>query len=273
MGDAEGVLPLDGSDFPTQGTASVGVKRPYGGDLGPRAHGQAGVFWGDVSRQGDTVLDRRLYLPEDWADDPARRVKAHVPAGVTFRESWRIAVELLERCRTDLPHAWVTGDDELGRPARFRAWLRRHGERYILDVPCNTSVRDLERRRPRRRRAGRGRRREVPFCRADAWAARQPDAPAVTLAGEMATVFHEQVRSVARRSGVDNAELLGRALAHEIGHLLLRARAHSPTGLMRGVWSMEELTLNRREDWLFAPADRERLQRHAATAVAPEPNR
>lgn len=91
----------------------------------------------------------------------------------------------------------------------------------------------------------------------------------VTLTGEMATIFHEQVRSVARRSGVDNAELLGRALAHEIGHLLLRARAHSPSGLMRGVWSLEELAQNRREDWLFAPADRKRLQHNLAAAAAP----
>jgi hypothetical protein len=91
----------------------------------------------------------------------------------------------------------------------------------------------------------------------------------VTLSGEMATVFHEQVRTVARRSGVDNAELLGRALAHEIGHLLLRARTHSPTGLMRGIWSIAELTQNRREDWLFAPADRRRLQHNVAVAVAP----
>jgi SRSO17 transposase len=94
---------------------------------------------------------------------------------VTFQESWRIAVDLLERCRKDLPHAWVSGDDEMGRPAAFRRWLRGHGERYVLDVPCNTSVRDLECRRPRRRRAGRGRKRETPFRRADAWAARQPE--------------------------------------------------------------------------------------------------
>ena len=125
---------------------------------------------------GYAPLDRRLYLPEDWADDPARRAKCHVPEAVTFQESWRIAADLLERCRKDLPHAWASGDDEMGRPAQFRGWLRRHGERYVLDVPCNTTVRDLERRRPPRRHAGRGRKREVPFCRADAWAARQPDA-------------------------------------------------------------------------------------------------
>ena len=120
-------------------------------------------------------MDRHLYRPEDWASDPVRREQGPVPAAVTFQESWRIAVDLLGRCRTALPHAWVSGDDEMGRPAQFRGWLRRHGERSVLAVPCNTSVRDLECRCPRRRRAGRGRTREVPFCRADAWAARQPD--------------------------------------------------------------------------------------------------
>ena len=81
----------------------------------------------------------------------------------------------------------------------------------------------------------------------------------VTLAGEMATIFHEEVRAVARQSGVDDAELLGRAVAHEVGHLLLRVREHSPSGIMRGAWSLEELSTNRPEDWQFAPTDRERL--------------
>jgi hypothetical protein len=89
----------------------------------------------------------------------------------------------------------------------------------------------------------------------------------VTLSGEMATIFYEQVRSVARRSGVEDADLLGRALAHETGHLLLRVREHSRTGLMRGVWSIEELTQNRPDDWTFAPADRLRLQRLLASAT------
>ncbi len=83
----------------------------------------------------------------------------------------------------------------------------------------------------------------------------------LTLSGEMATIFHEQVRAVARRSGIDDSELLGRAVAHEVGHLLLRVREHSATGIMRGAWSLEELTTNRPEDWQFAPSDRERIQR------------
>jgi SRSO17 transposase len=98
-----------------------------------------------------------------------------VPEGIVFREKWRIAADLLARCRVGLPHGWVVGDDEFGRPAHFRAWLRGEGERYVLDVPGDTVVRDLERRRPRRKRAGRGARPQVPYGRVDAWAARQPE--------------------------------------------------------------------------------------------------
>jgi SRSO17 transposase len=175
LSDARAILVLDPSGFPKSGTGSCGVARQWCGRLGKQDNCQIGVFLIYAAPGGSAPLDRRLYLPEGWANDPDRRAKTHVPPGIKFQESWRIAVDLLERCRTDLPHAWVTGDDELGRPAGFRGWLRRHGERYVLDVPCNTSVRDLECRRPRRRRAGRGRKREVPFCRADAWAARQPE--------------------------------------------------------------------------------------------------
>jgi SRSO17 transposase len=175
LADPQAVLILDPSGFPKSGGESCGVARQWCGRLGKQDNCQLGVFLAYAAPGGYAPLDRQLYLPEGWASDPVRREKCHVPEAVTFKESWRIAVDLLGRCRKDLPHAWVGGDDEMGRPARFRGWLRRHGERYVLDVPCDTNVRDLERRRPPRRRAGRGRKREVPFCRADAWAARQPD--------------------------------------------------------------------------------------------------
>src|SRR5918998_405241 len=71
LGDDEGVLTLDGSDFPKQGGHSVGVKRQYCGELGKRANCQAGVFLGYASRQGYTLLDRRLYLPQEWVEDAA----------------------------------------------------------------------------------------------------------------------------------------------------------------------------------------------------------
>jgi SRSO17 transposase len=174
LADDRAILSLDPSGFPKSGTESCGVARQWCGRLGKQDNCQLGAFLASAAPGGYAPLDRRLYLPKDWADDPDRREKTQVPEGVEFQESWRIAVAPLERCRRDLPHAWVTGDDELGRPAQFRAWLRRHGERDVLDVPCNPSVRDLECRRPRRRRAGRGRQREAPFRRADTWATRQP---------------------------------------------------------------------------------------------------
>jgi len=81
-----------------------------------------------------------------------------------------------------------------------------------------------------------------------------------THAGKMATVFHDQVEAVARRTGVARSELLGRALAHEVGHLLLGVRGHSRTGIMRAVWTDDELTRDRPDDWVFASVDSQRLQ-------------
>jgi len=174
LADANAVLAIDPSAFAKKGTESCGVARQWCGRLGKVENCQVGVFLGYAAAGGHAVVDRRLYLPQDWATDARRRDKCHVPAEVEFREKWRIGLEMLDRCCGELPHGWVTGDDEMGRASALRQALRQRGERYVLDVPCNTLVRDLEARRPPRKRAGKGRRREVPFCRADAWARRQP---------------------------------------------------------------------------------------------------
>jgi SRSO17 transposase len=171
----DGVVVIDGSAFPKKGTESCGVARQWCGRLGKVDNCQAGVFLAYATPDGYGPLDRRLYLPEGWAGDESRREKCHVPADVKFQERWRIALDLLDRSLPGLAHGWIVGDDEFGRASEFRAALRRRKERYVLDVPCNTLVRDLERRRPRRRRAGRGRKREVPFRRTDEWAAGQPE--------------------------------------------------------------------------------------------------
>ena len=173
LADDQAILILDPRAVPKSGAESCGVARQWCGRLGKQDNCQLGVFLADAAPEGYAPLDRRLYLPKDWAADPVRRERTHVPEDVEFQETWRIAVELLERCRKELPHAWVTGDDELGRPVQFRAWLRHEGERYVLDVPRDTVVRDLECRRPRRR-SRRGPTRAVPFCRVETWAARQP---------------------------------------------------------------------------------------------------
>jgi hypothetical protein len=81
-----------------------------------------------------------------------------------------------------------------------------------------------------------------------------------THTGVMATLYHDRLMAVTRRAGLNYSELLGRAMAHEIGHLLLHVGGHSPTGLMRAVWTDAELTQNRREDWVFAPAEQRQLR-------------
>jgi SRSO17 transposase len=176
LADPDAVLVIDPSAFPKKGDDSCGVARQWCGRLGKVENCQVGVFLAYAAPGGHAPLDRRLYLPEDWAADTERRKKCHVPGDVVFQERWRIALDLLDRSRADFPHAWVAADDEFGRAAEFRAALRHWGERYVLDVPCNTTVRDLDGRRPPRRKAGVGRKRAVPFRRADTWAARQPAA-------------------------------------------------------------------------------------------------
>jgi len=175
LAEPDGVVVVDPSGFPKKGTESCGVDRQWCGRLGKVDNCQIGVFLAYAAKAGYAPLDRQLYLPVDWANDEARRDKCHVPPEVKFQETWRIALALLDRSLPGLPHGWIVGDDELGRAAEFRAALRRRSERYVLDVPCNTTVRDLEQRRPSRKKAGVGRKREVPFRRADVWAARQPE--------------------------------------------------------------------------------------------------
>lgn len=175
LAELDGVVVIDPSGFPKKGTESCGVGRQWCGRLGKVDNCQVGVVLASAAQAGSAPLDRRLYLPEDWVGDAERREKGHVPPEVEFQEKWQIALALLDRSLPGLPHGWVTGDDEFGRPAEFRATLRLRKERYVLDVPCNTTIRDLQRRRPSRKRAGVGRKREVPFRRADRWAASQPE--------------------------------------------------------------------------------------------------
>jgi SRSO17 transposase len=175
LAEPEGVVIIDPSSFPKKGTESCGVDRQWCGRLGKVDNCQLGVFLAYAAEAGYAPLDRQLYLPEEWANDEARREKCHVPPEVKFQETWRLALDLLDRSLPDLPHGWIVGDDELGRASSFRAALRQRGERYVLDVPCNTTVRDREQRRPPRKKASVGRKREVPFVRADQWAASQPE--------------------------------------------------------------------------------------------------
>jgi len=171
LGDPNAVLVMDASTFAKKGAESCGVQRQWSGRLGKLDNCQAGVFLAYAAVGGHAPLDRRLYLPKEWADDEDRREKCHVPATVVFQEKWRIALKMIADHGEQLPHGWVAGDDEFGRCAELRQALRARGERYVLDVPCNTLIRDLKRRPPRRK--SRGPKRQAPFERVDRWTIRQ----------------------------------------------------------------------------------------------------
>jgi SRSO17 transposase len=167
LADPDAVLVLDPSAFAKSGADSCGVARQWCGRLGKVENCQAGVFLAYVSALGQALVDRQLYLPQEWAQDAKRRQATHVPGEVAFQESWRIGLDLLDRSAGQLPSGWVAGDDEFGRRAEFRAQLRLRRRRYVLDVPCNTSIRDLG-------EAPAADRRRPPWRRADEWAKAQP---------------------------------------------------------------------------------------------------
>lgn len=144
IGMPDGVIVFDPSGFAKKGHASVGVQRQWLGRLGKVDNGQIGVFMAYAAHREHALVDVRLYLPKTWAKDRARRKRCGIPKAVRYRTRHELALEMLKETGPLLPHGWVTGDDEMGRSSRSRAELRRLGERYLLAVPSNTTVRDLE---------------------------------------------------------------------------------------------------------------------------------
>ena len=131
LGEADGVLVFDPSAFAKKGTESVGVQRQWCGRLGKIDNCQVGVYLGYVSRREHALIDVRLYLPKEWAKDQRRRQQAGVPREVRFRTRHELALEMLDERGPGLPHAWIAGDDEMGRCSWFREELRSRTE--VLD--------------------------------------------------------------------------------------------------------------------------------------------
>jgi SRSO17 transposase len=167
LGERDGILVFDPSGVIKQGKASAGVARQWCGRAGKVDNCQVGVYMGYVSRKEHALVDTRLYLPKEWTKDKKRCRRAGVPKEVRFRTRHELALEMLREHRAVLPHAWVTGDDEMGRSSGFREELREMNEQYLLAVPSNTLVRDLGAVPPPY--SGSGQPPKVPFQRADGW--------------------------------------------------------------------------------------------------------
>lgn len=141
LADPDGLVNVDETGFPKKGKMSVGVKRQYSGTLGRRDNCQIGVFSNYCSVKGHTMIDRRLYLPEEWAEDQARRAKAGVPDSVVFRTKPELGLEMVaEACAAGIPFRWVGGDSVYGDSPTFVAGVRQLGKWYVLDTGSDTHV-------------------------------------------------------------------------------------------------------------------------------------
>src|SRR6201981_3979323 len=111
----DAVLVIDETGFLKQGRASCGVGRQYTGSAGNITNCQIGVFAAYVSRHGHAFIDRALYLPKVWTDDPARMAAAHVPARTGFATKPRLALAMIARATAAIaPFAWVAADTVYG---------------------------------------------------------------------------------------------------------------------------------------------------------------
>ncbi len=141
LGDEDAVWNSDETGFPKKGTKSVGVKRQYSGTLGRTDNCQVAVFANYCSTKGHTFMDRRLFLPQEWASDRERRQEAGVPEGLIFRTKPELALEMVADAVTEgIPFRWVGGDSIYGNSPTFAQGVRQLGKWYVLDVSSEAHV-------------------------------------------------------------------------------------------------------------------------------------
>jgi SRSO17 transposase len=141
--------------------------------LGKVDNCQVGIYMGYASSREHALVDMRLYLPKEWTKDRKRRRKAGIPKDIRYRTRHQLCLDMLASHGGKLPHTWICGDDEMGRPYWFRRRLHKLNERYLLAVPSNTLIRDMEVEPPIY--SGRGRHPKRPWTRVDKWVASLAD--------------------------------------------------------------------------------------------------
>jgi SRSO17 transposase len=141
LADSHAVLVLDETGFVKKGTKSVGVAPQYCGAVGKIANCQIGVFLAYATRHGPVLLDRALYLPKAWADDPARRTEAGVPTEARCIPKPALGQDLLERAfAAGVRAAWVTADSIYGGAYQVRHYLEEREQPFVLAVPSTQRV-------------------------------------------------------------------------------------------------------------------------------------
>jgi len=137
--DAIGLI--DESGIGKSGVGTAGVGRQYNGNRGKIENCVVGVHLGYSAPGFRTLLDSRLYLPEDWAGDSARREKTHIPEEGVFQTKPQIAIDLIDRALGNgVKVAWWTFDELYGRDSHFLDALDERNLHFVAEIPCNTRV-------------------------------------------------------------------------------------------------------------------------------------
>lgn len=143
LGAPDGVLIVDETGFLKKGTKSCGVARQYSGTAGRIENCQMGVFLAYASSKGHALMDRALYLPQEWTHDRKRCREAGVPKTVRFATKPQLAQRMLARAwHLGVTAAWVTGDTVYGHDGKFRRFLEENKQPYVLAVPANQPLFD-----------------------------------------------------------------------------------------------------------------------------------
>ncbi len=141
LADREAVLIVDETGFLKKGTKSVGVARQYSGTAGRIENCQIGVFVAYASGNGHALIDRELYLPKEWAEDPARRQAASIPQEVAFATKPELARRMIARSiAAGVPFAWVLGDEVYGSDRRLRIDLEQQQRPFVLAIRSNEKL-------------------------------------------------------------------------------------------------------------------------------------
>jgi SRSO17 transposase len=138
LGTGDAVLVVDETGFVKKGEHSAGVQRQYSGTAGRIENSQIGVFLCYAGHGGSAFIDRELYLPQSWIDDPPRSKAAGIPDTIKFSTKPQLARHMLERALdAGVPCAWVTGDEVYGGDRHLRLWLESREQSFVLAVAKN----------------------------------------------------------------------------------------------------------------------------------------
>lgn len=141
LGQESAIVAIDETSFPKRGNKSAGVGVQYCGTTGQVQNCQVGVFLSYVTAKGHTLIDRELYLPSNWCQDPLRCRSAGIPDSVRFQTKPELAIQMMKRLRhASIQIAWVVADTVYGGNLDLRIWLEAHHFSYVLAVACTELV-------------------------------------------------------------------------------------------------------------------------------------